>query len=286
MEERTKTYAYLIDEVCSPKNKSNKLVREILPILVKWAKIGCTNKTYGDLNRLIGYKDGKNQSIGHQLGCINNILQRLTDATGVDIPTPNCLVCNAQTGLPSDGFDFVKDCYKDMSSDEKRKYVRLLNAEAINYRNWDWVLAQLGLSPFIFSKDEEAIRSGKVHGYGGEGVEHKALKEYIAHHPQIVGAKELGNNEYILLSADRLDVWFPESKIAVEVKPISSPDADILRGLFQCVKYKAILDAEDNIKGKIPNSKTVLVIEGQLNSDNLKIKNALGINVIENFKRK
>lgn len=279
----TINYAYLIDEVCPPTGQTNKLVRQILPILVSWAKAGCTSKTYSDLNQMLGYKDGKNSSIGHQLGSLNIILERLSEATGIEIPTPNCLVCNAKTGLPSEGFNFVKDTYKDMSLEKKKKYVRQLNSEAINYKNWDWVLAQLGLKFVASADDEKAIRSGKIHGCSGEGTAHKALKEYIANHPKVVGAKETGTSEYILLSADRLDVWFPKSRIAVEVKPKSSPDADIMRGLFQCVKYKAVLDAEAAIHGEIPNAKAVLVIEGALSPSNWEIMKTLGIEVIENF---
>lgn len=280
----SKDYSYLIDEVCPPEGKTNALVREILPILVDWAKHGYTDRTYSDLNKQIGYKDGRNTSIGHQLGCLSTILEKLSIVTGIDIPTLNGLVCNATTGLPSDGFEFVKESYKGMSLEEKAKYVRQLNSEAINYKNWDWVLAQLGLKPAISVADEEAIRSGKCHGYGGEGAEHKALKEYVAKHPELIGAKEIGTNEHILLSADRLDVWFPTSKIAVEVKPLSSPDEDILRGLFQCVKYKAILDAESAIHGEMSDAKVFLIIAGSLSQSNQEIQRTLGINVIENFK--
>lgn len=276
-------YAYIIDKVCPVTKQTNKLVRLILPILVNWAKAGITDKTYGDLNKLIGYKDGKNTSIGHQLGSLNLILEKLSKATGIEIPTPNSLVCNVQTGLPSEGFYFVKDSYKGMSLEQKRKFVRQLNSEAINYKNWDWVLAQLGLKPVVSSEDEEVIRSGKMLGYGVEGAAHKLLKEYVANHPEVVGAKENGTNEHILLSADRLDVWFPQSHIAVEVKPKSSPNADIMRGLYQCVKYKAILDAEAAVHGEIPNARVILVIEGSLSVSNQEIMKTLGIEVISEF---
>ena len=127
--------------------------------------------------------------------------------------------------------------------------------------------------------DIEEIRSGKIHGFRGEGSEHKTLQEYIASHPKLVGAKENGITEHILLSGDRLDVWFPSSRIAVEVKPSISPDADILRGLFQCVKYKATLDAEAAIMGEKPEAKILLVISGKLSSSNKEIPKTLGVTV-------
>ena len=73
------------------------------------------------------------------------------------------------------------------------------------------------------------------------------------------------------------------SKIAVEIKPSASPDADVLRGLFQCVKYKTIMDAENKIHGEKSNNKVLLVIGGSLSPENLKVRDTLGIMVIENF---
>lgn len=272
-------FSYIFDEVISTSATREK-VKLIIPILVGWAKAGVTDKTYGDLNKLIGYKSGLNSSIGHMLGSSDLVLKRLQELTGEDIPTPNCLVCNANSGIPSDGLSFVtKESYEQMSKKDKKKFIHHLNAVAIHYDKWDRMLAQLGLKPTISSSDVEEIRSGKVHGYGGEGVEHKELKEYIASHPALVGAKENGITEYILLSGDRLDVWFPNSQIAVEVKPSTSPDSDVLRGLFQCVKYKATLDAEAAIMGEKPEAKVILVIGGHLSESNKEIQRTLGISV-------
>lgn len=87
-------FSYIFDEVISTSATREK-VKLIIPILVGWAKAGVTDKTYGDLNKLIGYKSGLNSSIGHMLGSSDLVLKRLQELTGEDIPTPNCLVCNA-----------------------------------------------------------------------------------------------------------------------------------------------------------------------------------------------
>lgn len=272
-------YSNIFDEVISTSATREK-VKLIIPILIGWAKAGISDKTYGDLNKLIGYKSGLNSSIGHMLGSSDLVLKRLQELTGEEIPTPNSLVCNANSGIPSDGLSFVtKEAYEEMSHEDKRRFIKQLNAVAIHYDKWDWVLAQLGLKPSISSSDVEEIRSGKVHGSGGEGAEHKALKEYIASHPALVGAIENGLTEYILLSGDKLDVWFPNSQIAVEVKPTTSPDSDVLRGLFQCVKYKATLDAEAAIIGEKPEAKVILVIGGHLSKSNMEIQRTLGVSV-------
>jgi hypothetical protein len=193
--------------------------------------------------------------------------------------------------LPSEGFSIVYPNYEKLTNEEKKLLVIGLDTKAIEYQNWDWVLAALELAPSKIdtAASEAAIRSGKFYGTGGEGEGHKKLKEYIFNHPETLGIKNVKERdmEHILLSGDRLDVYLvlnDGSKIAVEIKPSTSPDADVLRGLFQCVKYKTILDAEDKIHGEKANNSTILVIGGELSPENRKVQEVLGITVIENVK--
>ena len=134
--------------------------------------------------------------------------------------------------------------------------------------------------------NEAIIRSGQSFGYGGEGDAHKELKEYIFNNPSIIGIDEFTERkmEHILLSADRLDVWFKlsdGSSIAVEVKSSKSSDADIMRGLYQCVKYKAIMDAEDTIHGEQNTNRSILALGGSLCEENRYVRDKLGITVLE-----
>lgn len=178
-----------------------------------------------------------------------------------------------------------------MSDLEKKIFVTGVNKDATEYEHWDWVLSSLRLTPSIFeiTENEESIRSGIFYGTNGEGEEHKKLKEYIYNHPETIGVHDFKKREmeHILLSGDRLDVYFElndGSKIAVEIKPSTSPDADMMRGLFQCVKYKSILDAEDKIHGERLNNSAILVVGSELSLENQKVKDILGISVMENFK--
>lgn len=134
------------------------------------------------------------------------------------------------------------------------------------------------MKPALSLEDESKIRSGYF-GFGGEGEEHKKLKEYIANHPESIDitTAQKGNCEHMLLSGDRLDVFFFEANIVIEVKPKSAPEADILRGIFQCVKYQAILDAEAAVKGNVLESQVVLVIGGTLSESNHAARECLGI---------
>lgn len=135
---------------------------------------------------------------------------------------------------------------------------------------------------------EELIRSGKSFGCG-EGDNHKKLKEYIFNNPAAIGIGNVAERdmERILLSADRLDVWFRQydgTCIAVEVKSSISTDADVMRGLYQCVKYKAIMDAENTVHGDRHTNKAILVLGGSLSEENRYVRDKLGIIVIENIK--
>lgn len=69
--------------------------------------------------------------------------------------------------------------------------------------------------------------------------------------------------------------------VAVEVKSAISPTPDILRGLFQCVKYRAVIEAVQATELLPQNARALLVLEGALPSELLPIKNTLRIEVIE-----
>ena len=262
-------YAYLIDEVCKTKNnkigKTADNVRKILPVLIGWAKRGFTDKTYSDLSyEALGYKIYS--GIGLPLGCVYSILEKL--------------------GIPSDGLSWVLNGYEGKSYEKKEEIKSQKNLRATTYKNWDWVLHMLGLKECVITDEETSdISKAFSGGFGGEGEEHKALNNFIASNPSVLKHKIIskGETEHILLSGDRLDVFFKAENVAVEVKPKFSPEDDVTRGIFQCVKYKAVLEAESIIFGDYKDAEIFLVIGGKLSPKNRKIANDLGIKVYENI---
>ena len=104
-------YTHLIDDVV-PQEKSRELVKMIIPILIRWAKQGLTNKTYDDLNHELGYI--RYSGIGRQLGNVDDVFKRFGELTSEEIPTLNALVKSKSTGLPSPGFSYVYTSYDDM----------------------------------------------------------------------------------------------------------------------------------------------------------------------------
>lgn len=258
----------------------------MIPVLIRWAQ-SSWDKThyYSNLSTAVGHKTNQ---IGGVMGLIQDILDELMKESGRTIPTLNGLVQNKGTGLPSDGFDYVIKNYSSLSPESKKGEVRKLNFDAHQY-DWTWVLDTLGLEParVLDSKTIVKIKS-EIHGYGGEGKEHKAIKEYIANHPESIGLKNVKKTqmEFDLLSGDRLDVYFEcknKKHIAVEVKPSTSPEGDILRGIFQCVKYQSVMDASRVIDNDNYDNEVLLVIAGTISDANKQIANDLGINYLDNF---
>ena len=261
--------------------RSQELVGQIIPILVGWAKYGLTNKTYGDLIHALGYT--RYSGIGDQLGNVETVMRELRKMTGEEEPTLNALVKTPKEGIPSDGFDFVYPNYNGLTLSEKLVFVAGINEKALNYQKWDWVLDQLGLQPskIITEQELEAI---SVHGGGGEGKEHKAIKEYVYKHPESLGITGVirKETEHPLPSGDRLDVYFETSdnRYAIEVKPSTSSDDDIIRGIFQCVKYKAVLEAMRKVDCDRYSISTLLVVAGTMSDRNKQLAEALEIKCV------
>jgi hypothetical protein len=70
--------------------------------------------------------------------------------------------------------------------------------------------------------------------------------------------------------------------IAVEVKSHKSAPDDIARGLFQCVKYRAVLEAYQAAERLPQNAKSILILGGSLPRHIIPLKNILEIEVLEN----
>ena len=286
------TYPTLIAEVCGTE-KTTGNVSKAIPILIRWAQHEITNKHYEDLNKELGYHTFS--GIGHVLGCIDVVMKKLSEKPefhGNKIPTLNALCTNKSTGLPSYGFDFVRSDYNTYADEAKIQIVKGYNRDACRYEHWPRVLTALCLTPSIeYSEaNENEIRSGSYSGHG-ESEAHKQLKSYIAKNPKDLKIDDviIAENEYILLSGDRLDVYFKQkdgTRIAIEVKSKISSDADILRGIYQCVKYNKILDTENFVHGDPSPTRAILVIEGKLSESNNNVRKLLGIEVIEGFKTK
>ena len=116
-----------------------------------------------------------------------------------------------------------------------------------------------------------------------ESPAHKELKEYVADNPGLLNLPDDAkvDIEFVFGSMDKVDVLFQTERewVGVEVKSRVSHDDDIRRGLFQCVKYEALMKAELKVLGKVSTVRVFLVLEQELPPNLQKVKDALGIAV-------
>ena len=211
-----------------------------MPILVRQATAQQTIP-YGDLGREL---DLHHRVLRHSLDCIGETLLELGEEWQENIPPIQGIVVNQQTGLPGSGVNFLR--HQKVESWKKKAIVRAKFEEIFSYPKWLDVLETLGLSP-AESLNPQLEQSVDHRSSTRESEAHKRLKNYIAHHPRSVGLKKSlapGETEHKLPSGDIPDLFqSARDRIAVEVKSHLSNEADLMRGIFQCVKYRAILRA-------------------------------------------
>jgi hypothetical protein len=263
--------------------------RQALPILVRQA--GSRKPIfYEALANELGMPNPRN--LNWVLGSVGATLDQISRKTGWEkIPHIQSLVINQQRRLPGAGFEgFLAERvreYQSLSLSERRVFLEGYWHDVYAYPYWNDVLEECGLTPATTGATEiiEQAKSGRGGG-GGEGEEHRRLKEYVSATPQIVGLPQgvpRGQLEAPLPSGDRIDVLFSSRHRlhAVEVKSRISNDIDITRGLFQCVKYRSVMEAERGFKGAKYEVNALLVLGKQFPRRLEALRNSLGIEVVE-----
>jgi hypothetical protein len=185
------------------------------------------------------------------------------------IPPIQLLVCNSRTGRPGDaGLNFIeltKSQAARMSKQALDTIVDGVHKKIFDFKHWPEVLKLLGLKPLTLTLPSPKSLLPKIEHYPrGEQEDHKRLKLFLARKPKKIGIswKGYGDTEETVLSGDRLDISFrnKQSWTCVEVKGRRSPEPDLIRGIFQCVKYRAVLEAQlryDALQGQEQGRKVV-----------------------------
>src|SRR5690606_9991985 len=146
------------------------------------------------------------------------------------------------------------------------------------YPHWNEVLEAFSLKPAPLDVANLLAAAASRGMGGGESESHRKLKLRIAGDPKLVGlagSAGPGLVEHALPSGDKLDVLFRlgNERIAVEVKSEISDDADLVRGMFQCVKYQAVLEAVLQSKNESANVRTLLATAKPLPEVLIPLKN-------------
>lgn len=265
---------------------SREKVPLIIQLLAHWAVEGKTDGTYTEVLKHLGYANSCS-AFGYMLGKVQDVIDALnnTGEFSETIPSLNSLC--TKNGLPSDGFGVVITGYEKLDEKGKKEVSDLCTNKAINYGyKWFKVLDRLGIEPindFTQQEIEAITQKPKDRIGGGEGSAHRELKNRICNQPEIIEVYNVKHaaTEEVLPSGDKLDVYFELDNgdiVAVEVKSATSDDDDHKRGIFQCVKYQAVLEAMQSIRKTGNNITVILVTETELSTLNEKLAKQLKIN--------
>jgi hypothetical protein len=163
----------------------------------------------------------------------------------------------------------------------KRLLDRIL-FEIFTFAGWERMLREMGLQPL----PSLLTAPRPVGGTGGEGEAHRQLKEFIAAHPESIGLSRRsapGKIEALLSSGDEVDVIFAAdgNQIGIEVKAHDASESEIERGLYQCIKYSAVLQAMQKAAQATPAAEVWLALGDSLPKRLIALRNTLGVVVLE-----
>lgn len=260
---------------------------QALPLLVRQAEGGRPIE-YSDLADELGMPNPRN--LNYVLGFIGNKLRDVSERWGSEVPPLQCIVISKKDGLPGEGVGWFlnfPENFRDMSRARKREVIAGKLQDIFAYPRWREVLADLDVpyAPPNFAEENTSAALFDRTGGGGESDEHRLLKEFVARTPSLLGIRWMatGTMELPLPSGDVLDVSFRKDDlwVAAEVKSARSPVQDVVRGIYQCVKYTAVLHAVQTAENIERSARVVLVLGGALPESLVALKNRLGVEVIE-----
>ena len=241
--------------------------------------------TYGEIAERLG-KDLKiagtvsPRHIGHVAGTLMDRIQAVYPSA----PLLNVLVVVDTQGQPGTGADGYLQTRFSLSgssfTNRRRRLVTRAAEEVYAFELWPQIYRRLFRRNAPPSDTAALISGTEVDGdpppttgnsgprFGGqaESTEHKKLKEYVRTHPQCIGGaprQHIAEKEKLLLSGDKVDVFFEMDHVGhlVEVKSIRSTEPDLRRGVYQCIKYRAVFRAQCQRTMPDLRLKAVLVTE-------------------------
>lgn len=231
--------------------------RLALPYLVACAQKRETI-TYGKLAKLVG---SHHRAIRYAIGYIRDEICR---ARG--LPMLTAIVVNQDSHEPGD--NFLPEGTAHLSPAEYTHRFEQLRDDVFACQDWDRLLAELDLTP-IEKTPEDFDQEGREYNKSlarrqnhGEGDGHRQLKHYVAQHPEVLGVSTVGKGtmEFAFVSGDECDVVFqlrPTGEAVVEIK--NGERGELIKGVYQAVKYRALMIAQRGHGGPYAEVKAFLV---------------------------
>ncbi len=280
---------------------TDQSTRLAFPIVLAFA-MDRTPISYGDLNRAVDAAGGKLvMAIDYRFvaGKMGDVCEALVAETGEEIPPLNTIIVNDDKGLPSEGADYYIAGYfgktlryiRNLSQTTRDQYAVDAMHAVFRFERWREVARTLGVVgiPKIDHIGEGLpveLPNAKKFARGQEKAAHKKLKRWIADNPQVLrdfGTFGSGEVEHTLSSGDRLDAFFSNGKmrLAAEVKTKGSEPAEVERGVFQCIKYRATLRAMQAVVGESETADAVLVVDYPPSGNLRRLAKLLSVKIID-----
>ena len=271
--------------------KSERATQPLTAWLIHAAKSPRT-MTYGDAKRQLendcGFGVIFTVAVGKVAGAAMNKLLECDS----NVPLLNVLLVRSDTGLPGSGaVGYLARRYPDRrwlrrpdahKDDRWRTLIQEEAARVYGYPHWDELYRKVynRRLPASDNDPKGKEKDGVRHGRGGEGANHRALRLRVLRNPSLVRKElrpEATNTEVELLSGDRVDVVsiMEDRTVAIEVKSKDSDWFDLRRGVYQCVKYRAVMKAQDIRRNA--NVESWLVTEIPLPDELKKLARRLGV---------
>jgi len=177
------------------------------------------------------------------------------------LPLLTAIVVNKSKGLP--GKSWLPGGTAHLSPEEYRQTYEAARDEVFAFDGWEALLEDLGLPrirPTVQALNEEGRARAlylERRGGVGEGQLHRVLKQYVAENPAAIGlcSAMAVDQEYLFVSGDRCDVVFDLGEAGHAVVEIKDRErGDLLRGIYQAVKYRALMEAEKGLGEGYPVS--------------------------------
>lgn len=272
----------------------------LMRYLIATALDGST-MTYGEAKSRLENEQDFSTIFSTKMGYVVGSLMDRILAKDEEAPLLNVLMVSQQTRLPSDGAaGYMADRFNIPGLRTKGTSHRLWEQsfneaahEVYEYSADDWAeLYERVFGEALPDAEIEAERNrrkagteqdGLSYGRRGEQENHRNLRLWVQANPSAISpdyADCRPETEVCLDSADRVDaVFYCDDRIVVlEVKSRDSNDADLRRGVYQCVKYRAVQEAMNVLQDGYVEP--ILVTEGPIPGE---IRDLLRLHDIAHF---
>lgn len=233
--------------------------------LTRWLIHAAKNRsvvTYGQAKRRLEAEGGFATIFSAHMGVPAGELMYRIQEVMPDCPLLNVLLVQQKDGMPSEGAGpfmarhlsdpgLQVSGFRNKRPEMWRTACETIATEVYAFNEWDGVYQLTFGEPLPApTTPSGSERDGIRHRRSGEGQRHRVLRLWVKENPGSIRRAYDAfrtETEVVLDSADRVDVVYygPKSTVALEVKSSDSDESDLRRGIFQCIKYRAVMQAMD-----------------------------------------